>query len=150
MCCHLDTPSGLVSQKVTPPPLVGLGHEPDQGWGGVARKRRPSEYTSLATSISRPFRFVVQETMSRHLDTPRQAGPAAPPWPLAPHRCVLRNSGISHLYQPAERLTHSSPFPVMPTKVGIHAFPMMHAAKSWMPDSAGMTMWARFVCESFA
>jgi len=53
------------------------------------------------------------------------------------------------LYQAAERLTLRSPFPVMPTKVGIHDFPLMHAAKSWMPASAGMTMWAPFMCQPF-
>jgi hypothetical protein len=37
----------------------------------------------------------------------------------------------------------------MPTKVGIHDFPLMHAAKSWMPASAGMTMWAPFMCQPF-
>ena len=61
------------------------------------------------------------------------------------------------LYQPAERLTLRSPFPVMPTKslprakagIGIHDFPLMHAAKSWMPAAAGMTMWAPFMCQPF-
>jgi len=45
----------------------------------------------------------------------------------------------------------------MPTKslprvkagVGIHAFPAMHAAKSWMPAYARMTMRAPFVCQPF-
>jgi hypothetical protein len=44
----------------------------------------------------------------------------------------------------------------MPTKslprakagIGIHDFPLMHAAKSWMP-AAGMTIWARLVCQPF-
>jgi len=37
MSRHLDTPSGLVSQKVTPAPPVGLGREADQSWGEGSR-----------------------------------------------------------------------------------------------------------------
>jgi hypothetical protein len=45
----------------------------------------------------------------------------------------------------------------MPTKslprakagAGVHAFPLMHAAKSWMAAFAGMTMWAPSEEQSF-